>query len=151
MIAMPSRQVSNDLTDSGPVGIHWQVAQATSLQNVKIIMPQGNEVSHIGIDTENGSGGFVCDVDVFDGHIGWRVGSQQFTASKLFSMILMASYSDAVEGHMTFQRNHIAVWMGWDWGFVWKSIGMLANKVGIKITNYNENGNQGIGSISLIG
>lgn len=97
-------------------------------------MPRGKDVSHIGIDTENGSGGFVCDVDIFDGHIGWRVGSQQFTARRV-----------------TFQRNHIAVWMGWDWGFLWKSIGMLANKVGINMTNYNGGGSQGIGSISLIG
>jgi hypothetical protein len=84
MTAMPSRKFSNDLTDSGPIGIHWQIAQATSLQNIKITMPEGNDVSHIGIDTENGSGGFVCDVDVLNGHIGWRVGSQQFTARKTF-------------------------------------------------------------------
>lgn len=84
MTAMPSRKFSNDLTDSGPIGIHWQIAQATSLQNIKITMPEGNDVSHVGIDTENGSGGFVCDVDVLNGHIGWRVGSQQFTARKTF-------------------------------------------------------------------
>jgi hypothetical protein len=47
--------------------------------------------------------------------------------------------------------NDIAVWMGWDWGFVWKNIGILGAKVGFKITNYNKGNGQGIGSISLIG
>ena len=42
-----------------PTGIHWQVAQATSLQNLKFIMPTGAGVTHYGIFTENGSGGFV--------------------------------------------------------------------------------------------
>ena len=42
-----------------PTGIHWQVSQATSLQNLKFVMPRGNNVTHVGIFTENGSGGFV--------------------------------------------------------------------------------------------
>ena len=42
-----------------PTGIHWQVAQATSLQNLKFVMPTGAGVTHHGIFTENGSGGFV--------------------------------------------------------------------------------------------
>lgn len=42
-----------------PTGIHWQVSQATSLQNLKFTMPTGKNASHVGIFTENGSGGFV--------------------------------------------------------------------------------------------
>ncbi len=49
--------------DSGqplvPTGIHWQVAQATTLQNLKFTMPQSKNSTHVGIFTENGSGGFV--------------------------------------------------------------------------------------------
>lgn len=49
--------------DSGqplvPTGIHWQVAQATSLQNLKFTMPVGGTGTHVGIFMENGSGGFV--------------------------------------------------------------------------------------------
>lgn len=49
--------------DSGqalaPTGIHWQVSQATTLQNLKFKMPRGDNVTHVGIFTENGSGGFV--------------------------------------------------------------------------------------------
>jgi hypothetical protein len=42
-----------------PTGIHWQVSQATTLQNLKFKMPRGDKVTHVGIFTENGSGGFV--------------------------------------------------------------------------------------------
>ena len=49
--------------DSGqplaPTGIHWQVSQATTLQNLKFTMPRGDNATHVGIFTENGSGGFV--------------------------------------------------------------------------------------------
>jgi len=33
--------------------------------------------------TDNGSGGFVPDLTFFGGNIGWRAGSQQFTAHNL--------------------------------------------------------------------
>ena len=39
-----------------PTGIHWQVAQATSLQNLHFIMPQGGDTAAVGVFTENGSG-----------------------------------------------------------------------------------------------
>lgn len=42
-----------------PTGIHWQLAQATSLQNLKFTMPKGKDITHVGIFTENSSGGFV--------------------------------------------------------------------------------------------
>jgi hypothetical protein len=42
-----------------PTGIHWQVSQATSLQNLKFTMPRGIDVTHVGIFTENGYGGFI--------------------------------------------------------------------------------------------
>jgi glucan 1,3-beta-glucosidase len=41
-------------------GIHWQVAQATSLQNIKFMMTQGG--TQQGIFMENGSGGFMSDL-----------------------------------------------------------------------------------------
>jgi hypothetical protein len=78
MTSLPSQKNP----DHGPFGIHWQVAQGTSLQNVNITMPKGDTVTHIGVSTENGSGGFVSDLLIKYGRIGWRVGSQQFTARK---------------------------------------------------------------------
>jgi len=45
-----------------PTGIHWQVAQATSLQNLVFQMPTTATSTHVGIFMENGSGGFVSDL-----------------------------------------------------------------------------------------
>lgn len=45
-----------------PTGIHWQVAQATSLQNLVFNMPTTSDTTAVGIFTENGSGGFVSDL-----------------------------------------------------------------------------------------
>jgi len=57
---------ATDLNDQAlvPTGIHWQVAQGTTLQNLKFTMPVASgatdpKVTHHGIFTENGSGGFV--------------------------------------------------------------------------------------------
>jgi phage terminase large subunit GpA-like protein len=57
---MPDR-VPEGAVDSWPVGIHWQVAQACTLQNIHISMPEATEerkgMQHRGIFMENGSGG----------------------------------------------------------------------------------------------
>lgn len=48
-----------------PTGIHWQVSQACSLQNLVFNMPtatDSNKATHVGIFMENGSGGFVSDL-----------------------------------------------------------------------------------------
>ena len=54
--------------DSGqalsPTGIHWQIAQGTTLQNLKFIMPKDKEATHVGIFTENGYGGFVSGLSL---------------------------------------------------------------------------------------
>jgi hypothetical protein len=40
--------------DYGPTGIHWQVSQSTSLQNIFFNMPQGGGTTAVGIFMENG-------------------------------------------------------------------------------------------------
>jgi hypothetical protein len=50
---MPDENQSGDQTYV-PTGIHWQVAQATSLQSISITMTQGSAA--VGVFTENGSG-----------------------------------------------------------------------------------------------
>lgn len=91
-----------------PTGIHWQISQATSLQNLVFNMPSSsgtssaNATTTVGIFTENGSGGFVSDLTFNGGNIGWRAGSQQFTARNL-------KFNDCLT----------AVQMVWDWGFNW--------------------------------
>lgn len=51
---------------SGAVGIHWQVAQATSLVNVAVDMSTTAGNNHVGVNMENGSGGVMTDL-VFNG------------------------------------------------------------------------------------
>ncbi|KAJ7246916.1 exo-beta-1,3-glucanase [Mycena haematopus] len=60
-------------------GIHWQVAQATSLMNIVINMSTDPNTAHQGLVMENGSGGFMGDLVFNGGKIGMSVGNQQFT------------------------------------------------------------------------
>jgi hypothetical protein len=38
---------------------------------------------HVGIFRENGSGGFVSDLNFFNGMFGWIAGSQQYTGRNI--------------------------------------------------------------------
>lgn len=74
--AMPPVIQDGDQT-LNPTGIHWQVAQATSLQNIDFIMSTVGGNNQVGIFMENGSGGFISDLTFFGGNIGMNCGSQQ--------------------------------------------------------------------------
>ncbi|KAI1424015.1 pectin lyase fold/virulence factor [Xylaria sp. FL1777] len=135
---MPSSTADND-QPLVPTGIHWQVAQATTLQNLVFNMPMSSGTSAadattaVGIFTENGSGGFVSDLTFNGGNIGWRAGSQQFTARNLV-------FNDCLT----------AVQMVWDWGFNWQGIEINGGAIGFNISGVGGDGGQGVGSISLI-
>ncbi|KAK5628851.1 hypothetical protein RRF57_004566 [Xylaria bambusicola] len=120
-----------------PTGLHWQVSQATSLQNLLFKMPtsskSGGNVTHVGIFTENGSGGFVSDLEFEGGAIGWRAGSQQYTAIGL-----------------KFTNCITAVQMIWDWGFNWQRIEVNGGSIAFNISGKGGIDKQGVGSISLI-
>ncbi|KAH8816004.1 pectate lyase superfamily protein-domain-containing protein [Xylogone sp. PMI_703] len=96
-----------------PIGIHWQVAQATSLQNIVFNTTQGG--NQIGVFIENGSGGFVSDLNFQFGAIGIKIGSQQFTMRNL------VFNNCALTGIQTI----------WDWGFTFQNLQM--NAIGIAI------------------
>ncbi|KAH8817294.1 glucan 1,3-beta-glucosidase GLUC78 precursor [Xylogone sp. PMI_703] len=96
-----------------PIGIHWQVAQATSLQNINFLMTQGG--NQIGLFIENGSGGFVSDITFQFGAIGMKVGSQQFTMRNLKFV------NCAGAGIQTI----------WNWGFTFQNIQMISIGIGI--------------------
>lgn len=95
-------------------GIHYQVGQATSTQNVQLIAQAGTE--QIGMFAENGSGGSLTDITFTGGGVGLKGGSQQFTSQRL-----------------TFNGCDIGVQTIWDWGWVWKSITMTNVGVGFKL------------------
>ncbi|KAI1159223.1 pectate lyase superfamily protein-domain-containing protein [Nemania serpens] len=130
---MPNETDDND-QPLVPTGIHWQVAQATTLQNLVFNMPSSSgNTTAVGIFTENGSGGFVSDLTFNGGNIGWRAGSQQYTARNL-----------KFSGCLT------AIQMVWDWGWTWQGIDIEGGAIGFNISGVGGSTGQGTGSVSII-
>lgn len=132
------RQVRNfqiDLTQmpmSRGAGIHWQVAQATSLQNIVFNMVKGGGQANKqqGIFMDNGSGGWMSDLTFNGGGYGAFFGNQQFTTRNL-----------AFNGCQT------AIYMNWNWLWSLKSISIQNCAVGIDMSNNPKN--QTVGSVIL--
>ncbi|KAL8639668.1 MAG: hypothetical protein Q9228_003325 [Teloschistes exilis] len=131
------RQVRNfviDLTAMPPTagaGIHWQVAQATSLQNIRFEMIKGgNNNKQQGIFMDNGSGGFMSDLIFNGGNYGAFFGNQQFTTRNL-----------------TFNSCNTAIFMNWNWLWNLKSLSINDCKLGIDMANGGNN--QTVGSVLL--
>ncbi|KAI3336640.1 glycoside hydrolase family 55 protein [Xylariaceae sp. AK1471] len=121
------RQIRNfiiDMTDmptnsNASAAIHWQVAQATSLQNIVINMsPASSENYQKGLFIENGSGGFMADLTFNGGGIGADIGSQQYTTRNL-----------------TFNNCHTAIHMIWDWLWMMQGVTINGGQVGINMTS----------------
>lgn len=110
------------------------MAQASTLQNLLFKMPKDTgKGTHVGIFMENGSGGFVSDLEFQGGAIGWRAGTQQYTARNL-----------------RFRGCTQAVQMIWDWGFNWQQIDVDGGSVAFNISGKGGVTKQGIGSVSFI-
>lgn len=134
------RQIRNFVLDTTamPVtagaGIHWQVAQATSLQNIVFNMRTDGGTSNAqqGIFMDNGSGGFMSDLTFNGGKYGAFFGNQQFTTRNL-----------------TFNNCQTAIFMNWNWA--WTLQGITINNAGIGIDMANGGaGGQTVGSILLV-
>ncbi|KAI9699208.1 MAG: hypothetical protein M1820_007287 [Bogoriella megaspora] len=120
------RQVRNfiiDLTaaDKGAHGIHWQVAQATSLQNIVFNMRTDGQDDgsnqQQGIFMDNGSGGWMEDLIFNGGGICAFLGNQQFTTR-----------------NFTFNNCATAIFQNWDWLWAFKSFTFNRCQIGIDIT-----------------
>jgi glucan 1,3-beta-glucosidase len=79
------REIKNivvDLTSipasSAATAIHWPTAQATNIQNVQINLSQASGTQHVGLFCENGSGGWLSDIVIYGGKIGFNIGNQQY-------------------------------------------------------------------------
>ena len=126
------RQVRNfniDLTAqpaSTGTGIHWQVAQATSLQNINFNMISGSNQQ--GIFMDNGSGGFMSDLTFNGGNYCAFLGSQQFTTRNL-----------------VFNNCKTAIFMNWNWLWTLKSVQI--NNCGVGINMANGGASQTVGSV----
>ncbi|KAJ6547053.1 exo-beta-1,3-glucanase [Mycena capillaripes] len=91
-------------TASG-TGIHWQVAQATSLVNLEFYMSDAPNTAHQGIWMENGSGGFMGDLVFNGGKFGMWVGNQQFTVR-----------------NVTINNAQTAIMGVWAWGWTFQGV-----------------------------
>ncbi|KAF2194498.1 glycoside hydrolase family 55 protein [Zopfia rhizophila CBS 207.26] len=135
------RQVRNfviDITevplgqDTATSGIHWQVGQATSLQNIRFEMAKGGEGNkQKGIFMDNGSGGLMTDLVFNGGDQCAFFGNQQFTTRNL-----------------TFNSCNTAIFMNWNWLWTFKSISINDCKLGLDMAMQPTN--QTVGSVVLI-
>ena len=129
------RNLVIDLTgmDQGAgAGIHWQVAQATSLQNIRFEMIKGGGAANRqqGIFMDNGSGGFMTDLTFNGGNYGAFLGNQQFTTRNL-----------------TFNECNTAIYMNWNWA--WSFKGISINDCGVGLNMSNGGFNQTVGTVLI--
>lgn len=132
------RQIRNfviDLTampSNKGAGIHWQVAQATSLQNIRFEMVKGGADGNKqqGIFMDNGSGGFMTDLTFNGGNYGMFLGNQQFTTRNL-----------------TFNGCGTAVFMNWNW--LWSLKSLSVNNCGVGVNMSNSPSNMTVGSVII--
>lgn len=125
------RQIRNfvlDITQVPPTRnvhcIHWQVAQATSLQNIVMKMVAGtlgDGNNQFGVFMDNGSGGFLEDLVFYGGGVGFFGGNQQFTCRNL-----------------TFYNCETAIFQNWNWVFLYKGITINDCAVGLDLSQGGE-------------
>ncbi|KAG9238190.1 1,3-beta glucanase [Amylocarpus encephaloides] len=134
------RQIRNFVIDTtaqplnAGTGIHWQVAQATSLQNIVFNMRTdgGTANAQQGIFMDNGSGGFMTDLTFNGGKFGAFFGNQQFTTRNL-----------------KFNKCQTAIYMNWNWA--WTFNGLTINNCGIGIDMSSGGpGAQQVGSVMVV-
>ena len=134
------RQVRNFVIDLTAMpaevgaGIHWQVAQATSLQNIVFNMRTdgGDGNQQQGIFMDNGSGGFMVDLTFNGGRYGAFFGNQQFTTRNL-----------------TFNNCKTAIFMNWNWAWTFQDVTINNCGVGIDMSNGGA-ASQTVGSVLVL-
>ncbi|OOQ88034.1 LysM domain protein [Penicillium brasilianum] len=103
------RNFKMDITRTDPTAyvcaIHWQVAQATSLENIDFYMMQDSTTTQQGVYMENGSGGFMANLTFVGGNFGAYFGNQQFTTS-----------------HLAFVNCNTALQVHWDWAWTMQDL-----------------------------
>jgi len=137
------RQIRNFVIDvtamplNKGTGIHWQVAQATSLQNIVFNMrTDGNEESNNqqGIFMDNGSGGFMSDLTFNGGRHGAFFGNQQFTTRNL-----------------TFNNCMTAITMNWNWAWTFQNVKINNCHIGLDMSiGYEQGVGQTVGSVLML-
>ncbi|KAK2846374.1 hypothetical protein FQN49_005788 [Arthroderma sp. PD_2] len=117
-------------------GIHWQVAQATSLENIEFYMMNDEKTTQQGIFMENGSGGFLTNLTFVGGNFGAYFGNQQFTTS-----------------HLIFVNCKTALQVHWDWAWTMHDVVIESCKTGIVVlggAGGTGSTGQSVGSLTLV-
>ncbi|KAJ6488579.1 exo-beta-1,3-glucanase [Mycena vitilis] len=114
-------------------GIHWQVAQATSLMNIVVNMSPAANTAHQGIWMENGSGGFMGDLVFNGGKFGMWVGNQQFTVR-----------------NVTVNNAKTAIFGVWDWGWTYQGVTINNCQVGFDLSTGGGAAAQTVGAEAII-
>ncbi|KAF2263780.1 exo-beta 1,3 glucanase-like protein [Lojkania enalia] len=132
------RNIEVDMTafpiDQQLRGIHWPASQATSLQNVKVRMVSNPNSQHEGIFVENGSGGWMVDIETVGGKIGLNIGNQQFTMRNI-------QVSDAIVG----------IFQIWNWGWMYQNINIKNCRTAFNMDGINSTTqDQLVGSVVII-
>ncbi|KAF1947648.1 pectin lyase-like protein [Clathrospora elynae] len=134
------RQIRNFIIDGTAVaptmgfqGIHWPASQATTIQNVKIIMTQAANSVHAGIFVENGSGGHMADLEIEGGLYGMNIGNQQFTMRNI-------KISKAVTG----------ISQIWNWGWLYSGLSISDCGTAFSMTNGAQANKLEVGSVVII-
>ncbi|KAJ2974305.1 hypothetical protein NQ176_g6131 [Zarea fungicola] len=131
------RQIRNFVIDltaqpkTTGTGIHWQVAQATSLQNIvfNMIVDKSADNKQQGIFTENGSGGWMTDLTFNGGNLGVFWGSQQFTTRNL-----------------KFSKCKTAIYMNWNWAWTFQGLNIDSCDIGLDMSS-NGQTQQQVGAV----
>ncbi|KAF7325959.1 hypothetical protein MKEN_00446800 [Mycena kentingensis (nom. inval.)] len=113
--------------------IHWQVSQATSLQNIVFQMSTAADTAHQGIWQENGSGGFMGDLVFNGGRYGMWVGNQQFTVR-----------------NVTINNAQVAIHAEWNWGWTFQNLNINNCGIGIEMTTGGNEDQQTVGGEAII-
>ncbi|KAJ7724091.1 exo-beta-1,3-glucanase [Mycena maculata] len=120
-------------TLSQGTGIHWQVAQATSLMNIVFEMSTAADTAHQGIWMENGSGGFMGDLVFNGGKFGMWVGNQQFTVR-----------------NVTINNAQTAIFGVWNWGWTFQGVTINDCQVGFDLSTGGGTAVQTVGAEAII-
>ncbi|KAI0452791.1 pectate lyase superfamily protein-domain-containing protein [Xylaria acuta] len=115
------------------MGIHWQVAQAASIENVKIYLTSKSASTQVGIFAENGSGGWIADITVEGGLYGFLGGNQQYSVSNY-------GVRSAKNG----------IGLIWDWAWSWSHLSIQDCDVGVDLTAPGSLEGSPVGSIMLV-
>ncbi|KAJ7118715.1 exo-beta-1,3-glucanase [Mycena epipterygia] len=120
-------------TLSQGTGIHWQVAQATSLMNIVINMSTAPNTAHQGIWMENGSGGFMGDLVFNGGKFGMWVGNQQFTVR-----------------NVTVNNAQTGIFGAWNWGWTFQGVTLNNCQVGFDLSTGGGTATQTVGAETIV-